>query len=119
MRFVIKFALYFVALYLFMLISWLPEATANSLLIAAVVLALVNTLLRPLLSLIAIPFTLLTFGIASIFVNILTLVITNGIIGGTLDSTFWVKMVIAIVIMLVDSSVRHTRHVAKDTKICC
>ena len=119
MRFVIKFALYFAALYVFMLVSWLPEATGSALLIAAVVLALVNTLLRPLLSLIAIPFTLLTFGIASIFVNVLTLVITNGIIGGTLDSTFWVKMLIAVVIMLVDGSIRHTRHIVKDTKICC
>lgn len=119
MRFVIKFALYFAALYVFMMVNWLPEATGNALLIAAVVLALVNTLLRPLLSLIAIPFTLLTFGIASIFVNVLTLVITNGIIGGTLDSTFWVKLVIAIAIMLVDGATRHTRHVIKDTKICC
>jgi putative membrane protein len=119
MRFVIKFALYFAALYVFMVVSWLPEATGNTLLIAAVVLALVNTLIRPMLSLIAVPFTLLTFGIASIFVNILTLVITNGIIGGTLDSTFWAKAAIAVVIMLIDGGVRHTRHIIKDTTVCC
>jgi len=119
MRFVIKFALYFGALYVFMTVNWLPEATGNALLIAAVVLALVNTILRPIFSVIAIPFTVLTMGIASIFVNVLTLVITNGIIGGTLDSTFWVKLVIAIVVMLIDGGVRHSRHIAKNRKICC
>lgn len=119
MRFVIKFALYFLTLYVFMAVNWLPEATANALLIAAVVLALVNTIIRPILSVIAIPFTVLTMGIASIFVNVLTLVITNGIIGGTLDSTFWVKLIIAVVVMLVDSGVRHSRHIAKDKKVCC
>lgn len=114
MRFVIKFALYFCALYAFMAVNWLPEATGNALLIAAVVLALVNTIIRPILSVLAFPFTIITLGIASIFVNVLTLVITNGIIGGTLESTFWVKLVIAIVIMLIDNGIRHSRHIAKN-----
>lgn len=118
MRFVIRFALYFSALYTFMAVNWLPEATGNTLLIAAIVLALVNTLIRPLISIVAIPLTLLTMGIASIFVNVLTLVITNGIIGGTLASPFWVKLVIAVVIMLIDSSIRHSRLLMLEKKTC-
>ncbi len=118
MRFVIRFALYFSALYTFMAVNWLPEATGNTLLIAAIVLALVNTLIRPLISIVAIPLTLLTMGIASIFVNVLTLVITNGIIGGTLASPFWVKLVIAVVIMLIDGGIRHSRLLMLEKKTC-
>jgi len=97
-----------------MYIKLLPEATINSLLVAAAVLALVNTIIRPILSLLALPFTIITFGIASVFVNILTIVITNGIIGGTLESGFWVKFLIAVVIMLIDSGIRHSRHSNKN-----
>jgi len=110
MRFVIKFALYFAALCGFMAINLLPEATVNSMLIAALVLALVNTIIRPLITVVALPLNLITFGIASVFVNVLTLVIANGISGGILASPFWVKLVIAIVIMIIDGCVRYSRH---------
>ena len=117
MRFVIKLALYFCVLYAFMAVNWLPEATAMNILLSALVLALVNTLIRPIISVIALPFSLITFGIAVIFVNVLTLVIAGGITGGALASPFWIKLVIAVVIMIVDSTIRYTRHTGK-TKIC-
>ncbi len=117
MRFVIKFALYFCALYAFMAVNWLPEATATTIMLAAVVLALVNTIIRPIISVAALPFSLITFGIATIFVNVLTLVIASGITGGALASPFWIKLVIAIVIMFIDNGIRHTRHAGKN-RVC-
>lgn len=110
MRYVIKFALYLCALLIFMYVGLLQEATLNTLLIAAAVLALVNTLIRPILSLIALPFSLLTFGIASVFVNVLTIVIANAMLGGTLGSGFWIKLLLAIVIMAIDSFTQFSRH---------
>ena len=110
MRYVIKYALYVCALFIFMLLELLPEATEKTVLIAAAVLALVNTLIRPLISLIAFPLSILTFGIAAIFVNVLTIVITNGFMGGALDSTFWVKLLLAVVVILLDNGVRYSRH---------
>ena len=117
MRFVIKLILYFCALYVFVAVSWLPQASAVTVLLAAVVLALVNTLIRPIISVIALPLSLITFGIAIIFINVLTLVIASGITGGALASPFWVKLVIAVVIMAIDNGIRFTRHESKK-RLC-
>jgi putative membrane protein len=93
----------------FMAIGWLPFATALLLLGAAAVLAGVNTLIRPLLVTLALPFNILTFGIASLFANLLSLTIANAIMGGVMTGTFWVMLLIALVIMLADDAVRNIR----------
>ncbi|MEX1377013.1 MAG: phage holin family protein [Eubacteriales bacterium] len=120
MRYVIKFVLYLCALYVFMSLGLLQEATLNTLLIAAAVLALVNTIIRPIFSLMALPLTIVTFGIASIFVNMLTISIASGITGGTLACSFWVKLLVAIVIMFIDNGIRYTRNVnRKKIDVVC
>jgi putative membrane protein len=93
----------------FMTIGWLPAATAISLLGAAAVLAGVNTLIRPLLMAIALPLNIITFGIASLFANLLALVIASAIIGGIMTSGFWIMLLLAFVIMLADDTVRNIR----------
>ena len=113
MRYIIKFVLYSCILYVFMSLGLLSEASLSTLLIASAVLALVNTILRPIFSLMALPFSIVTFGIASIFVNMLTISIASGISGGTLACGFWAKLLIAIVIMIVDNSIRFTRNVTR------
>ena len=109
MRLIFKFGLYYAILIVFMAIGWLPAATAVSLLGAAAVLAGVNTLIRPVLVAIALPLNIITFGIASLFANLLALVIANAIIGGIMTSGFWIMLLMALIIMLVDDTVRNLR----------
>ena len=108
-RYAIKAVLYYVVLLLSALIGLLP-GTAAVLIAPALVLAVVNTLLRPLLVTIALPLNFVTMGIASIFANLLTLVIANGIVGGTITAGFWAMLLVAFVIMLVDDAVRRIRY---------
>lgn len=116
-RLILKFLLYYLALSLFLLVELLPSATYQSLLIVAAVLALVNTLIRPLLTIIALPFNLFTFGIASIFANLLTIVIANAIAGAILSSGFWVLLLIAFTVMIIDDWVALARHSIKKLKL--
>ena len=52
------------------------------LIVTALVFALVNMLLKPLVKLLAIPLILITLGIALFFINILMLYITDWIVSG-------------------------------------
>jgi putative membrane protein len=81
-----------------LLISWLTNAlvlgvvaavltdvhvnSAGSLLFAAAVFGVLNTLFKPLLRLITLPAALLTFGVAWFFVSMLMLVLTRDIVSG-------------------------------------
>ena len=112
LRLIVKFALYYGILAAFASFGWLPEATYLLLLGAAAVLAAVNTFIRPVLVTAALMVNIITFGIASVFANLLSLVIANAIIGGVMTSGFWVMLLMALVIMLVDDTVRNIRQAA-------
>lgn len=116
LRYSIKAALYFAILLASMAIGLLPEVLITSILAAALILAAVNTLIRPILVAIALPFNIITLGIASVFANLLTLVIANGIAGGTVTSGFWAMLLVAFVIMLADDGVRAVRHAYRMRK---
>lgn len=106
LRFAAKVALYFLLL-LAALALGLLGAPAFTLFWAALALAAVNTLLRPLLLLVALPFNFITLGIASVFANLLTLVIAFAIAG--VAGAFWAMLLIALTVMLADDAVRLVR----------
>jgi putative membrane protein len=110
LRYAIKFALYFAVLLIFMWISLLPFSGVVPILVIALVLAAVNTLIRPVFVIIALPLNIFTFGIASVFSNLLTLVIACAIAGSTVTAGFWAMLLTAFVIMLVDDMVRCIRN---------
>jgi putative membrane protein len=110
LRYTIKAVLYFAVLLAAMAIGLLPPVQVTALIVAALVLAAVNTLIRPIIVTLALPFNFITFGIASIFANLLTLVIANGMVGGTVTAGFWAMLLVAFVIMLADDAVRAIRH---------
>ena len=113
LRFLVKTTVYFGLLLGLMVIGLLPQAAILSILLAAAVLAAVNTLIRPVLVALALPLNLLTFGIASVFANLLSLVIANAIVGGTLTTGFWAMLLTALVIMLADDCIRLIRRAIK------
>jgi len=112
-RLIVKFGLYYGILMFFQAVGWLPGADAISLLGAAGVLVGVNTLIRPIISAFALPVNFFTLGAASLFVNLLTLVIANAIIGGVMTNVFGIMLVISLTIMLADDTVRNIRQAVK------
>jgi putative membrane protein len=108
LRYAVKAVVYYGVLIAFMAIGLLVQ-TPEGLIPLALILAGVNTVIRPFIVAIALPFNLLTFGIASVFANLLTLVIANAIAGGALATGFWVMLLISLVVMLVDDGIRNIR----------
>ena len=89
-----------------LLVSWLANAvvlgitgailsgvsfngSASTLIWAALVFGVLNTILKPLLKLLTLPFAILTLGIAWFFVSMLMLWLTQLIIGGFDIHGFW------------------------------
>ena len=105
----IRSAIYFLILYV--LSIWLKGfvAVPSILIGGAIVLALFNTLLRPLLNVLALPINILTLGIGVIFVNILTILITDSIFVKISITGFWVYALIAVSIMIADGMIRHRK----------
>jgi|AGTN01.3.fsa_nt_gi Membrane protein of unknown function. len=108
MRYCIKAIVYYGVLAAFMAIGLITQ-TLEGLLPLALILAAVNTVIRPFLVAVALPFNVLLLGIASVFANLLSLVIANAISGGALAAGFWVLLLISLVIMLADDGVRNLR----------
>ena len=115
-RYITKAVLYYVVFLLALAIGLLP-GNAASMIAAALVLAAVNMLIRPLLVSIALPFNFITLGIASVFANLLSLVIANGIIGGSLTAGFWAMLLVAFAVMMVDDAVRCIRRAVRSKTI--
>ena len=82
----------------FYLDSWVTA------LIASLVLSLLNMLVKPVLTVLSLPFMLLTFGLFSFVVNGFMLTLTSHLVGATRFgfSSFWWTMICAALISLVN-----------------
>lgn len=80
----------------------------GSLLEAAAVFGVLNTLLKPLLRFITLPLALLTLGIAWFFVSMLMLDITDGIVSGFHIAGFWTLVGAAVIVWLVNLALDYT-----------
>ena len=114
LRICVKLVLYFCLLLAAMALGLLT-AGVMPLFWTALALAITNTLLRPLLVVIALPFNIITLGLASVFANLLTLVIAFAIAG--VSSSFWPMLLIAFLVMLVDDGVRLLRQSLKKQPV--
>jgi putative membrane protein len=74
----------------------------GTIVLAALVFAVVNLLLKPIVTLLAIPLIILTLGIALFLVNILMLYVTSWIVSGFKIQDFWAAVWATIVIWLVN-----------------
>jgi len=72
-------------------------------LIVAVVMAVLNVTLKPLLILITIPLTVITFGLFLLVVNVLVLYAADYLIGGFHIAGFWWALLFSILVSLVNS----------------
>src|SRR5437588_8596285 len=75
---------------------------AGTLLAAAAVFGVLNTILKPLLRLATLPLAILTLGIAWFFVSLLMLVITKAIVGGFHIHGFWTLVEATLIVWVVN-----------------
>lgn len=101
-----------------LLISWLTNAlvlgvvtailsdvdvtNAGSLLLAAAVFGVLNTIFKPVLRLITLPFAILTLGVAWFFVSMLMLDLTDAIVSGFSIHGFWTLVWATIIVWFVN-----------------
>jgi putative membrane protein len=90
------------------LLSGVTVDSVGSLLAAAAVFGVLNTLLKPLLRFITLPLAILTLGIAWFFVSMLMLEITKGIVDGFHIHGFWTLVAATLIVWLVNLALDHT-----------
>jgi putative membrane protein len=93
------------ALILAIVTGLLSEVTVKnfgSLLAAAAVFGVLNTLVKPLLRFITFPLAILTLGIAWFFVSMLMLDITDAIVSGFRIDGFWTLVWATVIVWLVN-----------------
>jgi putative membrane protein len=71
------------------LLAGVTVSSVWSLILAAAVFGVLNTMLKPLMRLVTLPLAILTLGIAWFFVSLLMLVLTNDIVDGFHIQGFW------------------------------
>ena len=84
------------------LLAGVHVANFGSLLVAAAVFGVLNTLLKPLLRVITLPFAILTLGIAWFFVSLLMLVLTDHIASGFSIHGFWTYVEATLMVWVVN-----------------
>lgn len=102
-----------------LLVAWLVNAVAlwvadalfdgvdidgwGKLLLAAAVLGVVNTFVKPILTLLSIPFIIITLGLFLLVINIAILAFTDWIVSGFEIDGFWTYVGTVIVIWFVNA----------------
>lgn len=81
---------------------------AGSLLAAAAVFGVLNTLLKPLLRFVTLPLAVLSFGIAWFFVSMLMLLLTKDIVSGFRLHGFWTLVAATLIVWLVNLALDFT-----------
>jgi putative membrane protein len=71
--------------------------------IAALVLALVNAVIKPIVSLLALPVTILTLGLFSLVINAAMLYLAAAVVPGFDTVGFWQTVLAALIIAVVTS----------------
>ena len=83
-----------------LLVSGVRARSVGSLLLAALVLGVVNAFIRPLLWILTLPLTVLTFGLFALLINALMVKITAGIVSGFEVDSFGDALLAAVIMAL-------------------
>ncbi|WPP50253.1 phage holin family protein [Catalinimonas niigatensis] len=71
--------------------------------LTAVVLAIVNTIIRPLMVILTIPVTIITFGLFILVINALMLMLVDAILPGLKIKNFWWALIFGIVLSITNA----------------
>ncbi|MGL4654429.1 MAG: phage holin family protein [Sarcina sp.] len=106
MKALIKLIIIFVVTYV--AIRYLHMGTYTGItpiIIFAVVLMIVNLIIRPILQLISLPITILTFGIFALVINVLMILLASALVPGITIHGFFSALLISIGIAVLTSLV--------------
>lgn len=89
--------------------------TANStraILVAALVLGLINTIIRPIVKILTLPINILTFGLFGLVINALMLWVVSSVVSGFVvqgfGAAFWGALILSIVSGVAGWIIRYT-----------
>jgi putative membrane protein len=74
-------------------------------LIGALVLGIVNAVVRPLMVVLTLPFTILTFGLFLLVINALMLWLVAGLVSGIRIESFWAALMGSVLLTLLNLAV--------------
>lgn len=80
-------------------------ASFTTSIIVAVVLGLLNVFVKPIMVLLTLPFTIVTFGLFLLVINALVILLCTKIVGGFTVDTFWTALLFSIVLSILQSIV--------------
>jgi putative membrane protein len=83
----------------------LKFADGRSLLIAALLLGLANAVVRPVLVILTLPLTLVTFGLFLLVINALVLLLVAGLVRGFTISSFWTALFASIFVSVLSLAI--------------
>jgi putative membrane protein len=70
-------------------------------LIAALVLGLINTFIKPLLILLTLPLNILTLGLLTFVINALLIMLTSSLVAGFAVAGFWWALIFSLVLSVI------------------
>ncbi len=70
--------------------------------VVAIVLGIVNTFIRPILQIIALPISIATLGISAFLINVGLLMLVDAIVPGFAIANFWVAAMASVTMALVN-----------------
>ncbi len=80
-------------------------SSTTALAVAAIVLGVINALVRPILTLLTLPITILTLGLFYLLVNGFTFYLATKVVPGFTVSTFWWAVLGALLVSIVSAFV--------------
>lgn len=74
-----------------------------SAILTAIVLAIVNAVIKPLMVILTIPVTILTFGLFILVINALMLMLVDAILPGLKIKNFWWALIFGVVLSVINA----------------
>lgn len=94
------------ALLVMLIAHFMPGVTVASFMtsvIVAIVLALLNLFVKPILVLFTLPVTIITLGLFLLVINAIVILICDAIVGGFDVASFWYALLFSIILSLFQS----------------
>lgn len=82
-------------------------ASFTTALVLAVVLGIINAVLKPILLILTLPITLITFGLFTFVINGLLILLASNIVPGFKVDGFWWAVLFAILLSVINSFLNH------------
>jgi len=76
-------------------------------LLVALVLSLLNTIVKPVLLILTLPITILTLGLFAFVLNALMVMLTSALVPGFFVRNFWWALLFSLIVSLVSSVAHH------------